>query len=558
MFDTISSASGNIDWSWERCLIRVAKNTLEHNGHCGMATCVALLSLLGRISTIDRHWPFCINLLVQTYTMAGIKRRRASSSAQEDYVAGTRTTRSSSRNTSVITKSDTTEVKNSRAEFRDKRKRRRVIVLDDSDEETDDVKVPTPVSSERDLSSSPEESQEGNKSQGDRDTNDTSVEAGDSEDTEDIKDIPPEGARERSIEILSDEDSTDDDEPTETEPSSNNNNAEAKDWNAIYSAPDEGLDALRRIVWEASFREEHTFQFHDDHNAKLKCMLQIHATAVHSTLGYRLLVKLTHKARGTIRENDEIAHIDAFRISKPTAAKPDVPTAWIKDYLTLDLRQVVHGEHTKDQEMGVCFQGVFTPAGNPKDCVKRKGLGPVLKKDGLMYIKEFYIRRGYQGQGLSKLILSTFHGMLGRLPEWYAFSGSVLLTPGRLLDSRGAAWEGVEDDSEVIESLIRVYEKSGYGVWVRDGKVGPGYVTTVMGKVLPDQECRRVREGGDDEPRGSNTRGKRKGSPKSDPEDMKDEEPQPEATESGDDSDYEDTEEEDLEYEEDDDFEYEE
>ena len=228
-----------------------------------------------------------------------------------------------------------------------------------------------------------------------------------------------------------------------------------------------------------------------DHNeVTLRISSQVHKdpTKFASRLGYRAGLTLIQSNQD--EEDDEgtatlVGYIHTWRIDKPTATYPNV----VKDNW---LRELVRGAVKKTapiRETSLCMRALYTEKGNVRaELADRTADHTAELQRSLIFVQMIYILPEFQGTRLVDSALAGYNEALSTLPEWYAFSGTLVLVPARPEGERGDGW-GDETDANVEDRLIRTYERSGYKVWVRDVRVrastGKDSALTIMGRTIP-------------------------------------------------------------------------
>ena len=193
-----------------------------------------------------------------------------------------------------------------------------------------------------------------------------------------------------------------------------------------------------------------------------------------SRLGYLVRLRLA-RTDGDEQLDDVIGYILAWRVSKPTPSLPNVNPHWHEEILS-------EGEkHETMEETSWCLQALLNPDGTPRPALKAN-TGQVVDNP-LMFIQMIYIRSLFQRKGLLAPALNCFYTAIGQLPQWFAFAGSLVLVPSAPSDYKGGVWKGI-GDAIVETSLIGVYRKQGYAIWIKNARIGENLIT-VMGRALP-------------------------------------------------------------------------
>ena len=194
-----------------------------------------------------------------------------------------------------------------------------------------------------------------------------------------------------------------------------------------------------------------------------------------SRLGYLARLRLARTNADGQQLDDVIGYIQAWRISKPTTTLPDVHPEWQGEILSAGAK------HEAMEETALCLRALFTPDGTPRPALKANTTQ--VEQNPLMFVQMIYTRHRFQRNGLLRPALDGFYTAIAQLPQWFAFAGTLVLVPSAPADYKGAVWEGT-DDRVVEKTLIRVYTRCGYAVWVRNAVVDDMYVT-VMGRATP-------------------------------------------------------------------------
>ena len=202
-------------------------------------------------------------------------------------------------------------------------------------------------------------------------------------------------------------------------------------------------------------------------------------------LGYHaqlLLIQTVQNASGEdIERTRVIGYIQAWRITKRTARLPNVSNEPLTDLLN------ENDAYSPVDETTRCLLVIFRLDAQP-----RAGVGEhiaQLRDNSLMFIEMIYIRPQFSGRGLLRPAFDRFYEALSRLPEWFAFAGSLVLSPAPPRDSKGDVWvpgglNEKEIEAAVVaaeETLINIYRGRDFAVWVRKGPVR-GHLITIMGR----------------------------------------------------------------------------
>ncbi|KAF2766017.1 hypothetical protein EJ03DRAFT_193479 [Teratosphaeria nubilosa] len=105
----------------------------------------------------------------------------------------------------------------------------------------------------------------------------------------------------------------------------------------------------------------------------------------------------------------------------------------------------------------------------------------MLAVDRILHLDSFIMHAHSRGTGLGSIVLDLFHRLMGQLPDPYAFSGTVVLSPGKV---EGEDYGG-KSDRDIETGLIEFYEKSGYVLFVRGYRYAEvGKSLSVMGRTI--------------------------------------------------------------------------
>jgi hypothetical protein len=135
-------------------------------------------------------------------------------------------------------------------------------------------------------------------------------------------------------------------------------------------------------------------------------------------------------------------------------------------------------------ETSMCLSALFTENGTTRPIVGTNT--SQLERNPLMFIRTIYIRLEFQRNGLLSPALECFHMTLAQLPEWFAFTGTLVQVPGRSDNGQGESWRSMIDTT-IEDVLIKAYPNRGFEVWVRNGP-SHGYFFTVMGRATPERD----------------------------------------------------------------------
>ncbi|KAH9844440.1 hypothetical protein Tdes44962_MAKER01473 [Teratosphaeria destructans] len=105
----------------------------------------------------------------------------------------------------------------------------------------------------------------------------------------------------------------------------------------------------------------------------------------------------------------------------------------------------------------------------------------MLAVDRILHLDTFIMLAHSRGTGLGRMALDFFHRLMRKLPDPYAFAGTVVLSPGKVEDQD----YGGQSDQEIENGLIDFYSKSGYVVLVRgDRNSKVNMSLSVMGRTI--------------------------------------------------------------------------
>ena len=230
---------------------------------------------------------------------------------------------------------------------------------------------------------------------------------------------------------------------------------------------------------------------------RMRVNLQVHKdpNKFGSRLGYRARLTLLPSARA--EGETLVGYVHGWRIDKPTQTFPNkrLRDVWRQELLKTGRKTTVI------EETSLCMRALYSDDGEVRDVVSK---GTAELQNSLLFVQLIYILPEFQKKGLLPATLAGYHGVLASPPEWYAFTGTVVLVPARPEGSRGNVW-GKMSDKEVENVLIKAYNKhGGYEVWARDANVilqrGEETELTVMGRtVLAESKVVEVDEDADGE-----------------------------------------------------------
>ena len=95
------------------------------------------------------------------------------------------------------------------------------------------------------------------------------------------------------------------------------------------------------------------------------------------------------------------------------------------------------------RETAYCMQALYRKTGKLKPKVRNRQ--EQLEDNSLIFIQMIYIFPEFQRRGLLRHALSGYHELLGRLSEWYAFAGRIVLVPAKPSGNRGLAFGDLDD-----------------------------------------------------------------------------------------------------------------
>lgn len=207
---------------------------------------------------------------------------------------------------------------------------------------------------------------------------------------------------------------------------------------------------------------------YQEQEATLKVRLQVFADPdSKSRLAYNAQF-LLKEPQGDQQEEVEIGHIHTWRISRPTAANPRVRPVWQSELLTGRL----NAKHANVYETALCLQGMYNEEGKANPIFKERIRQ--LEDNSLIFVQMVYLQPAYRNKGLIKRSMDIYQRLLGELPEWYAFSGCIVLVLGKPDKYAG---DYADQSKEEVEVLLRgKYERLGWEVWAPRMYVntGPG------------------------------------------------------------------------------------
>ncbi|SMR55130.1 unnamed protein product [Zymoseptoria tritici ST99CH_1E4] len=136
-----------------------------------------------------------------------------------------------------------------------------------------------------------------------------------------------------------------------------------------------------------------------------------------------------------------------------------------------------------EDEVQLIFQTIFTKTG----AVKKKLVDRTaeLTNENLLFIHTFALSHpeAYGGTGIAQDAMNVFMAALPNLPEPWAYTGAIVLSPAADEEVKAArvkagTWT---DDAQAEAGLIVSWEKSGFEVWLRGNPKTENSVT-IMGR----------------------------------------------------------------------------
>lgn len=175
--------------------------------------------------------------------------------------------------------------------------------------------------------------------------------------------------------------------------------------------------------------------------------------------------------------------IYSLRVNKSTAANPSVRAAHDLYYCMVHPRKSVQVLGNMS-ELAVCLKALIHKDTRELRRKLSREHREAFQANPLLFISHIHIREEFARQGLLRHVLKGFEDCLANLPEWYAFSGTMLLIPGVIEGEKGDVWRGMSDDA-VVEKLKDTYAKHGFELWIEQTLVlEDRQLVPVMGKVL--------------------------------------------------------------------------
>jgi len=214
-------------------------------------------------------------------------------------------------------------------------------------------------------------------------------------------------------------------------------------------------------------------------NARFITRLQVYTDPdSNSRLAYNARFFLTPDGTD---EQRYIGYLSSWRIRKPTVAHPRARSNWQAELLKNKPNRL----HVNVRETAKCLKALFH-----KDCTVRAEFEKYrnqLQENSLIYIESLFLTAEVRGQRLMKFAMGGYDALLGQLPEWLAFTGTLVLVPGKPIKHQ-ESWEGKSDEQIVADLVVR-YEARGYIVWAQEVRVeiaaGVSETICMMGKSLP-------------------------------------------------------------------------
>lgn len=232
-----------------------------------------------------------------------------------------------------------------------------------------------------------------------------------------------------------------------------------------------------QILAESTMTVDCDFQANE---ARLTTRLRVHTDPdPQSRLAYNARFFLTRSVGGQDVET-EIGYLHSWRIDEATAARPHAKSSWLADLLEPKLRKI----HGNLYESALCLRGLFQKEGTVRDVVGEYQAR--LQDNSLIFIEMVFIKDDFRGAGLLKHAMGGYEALLGELPEWAAFGGSLILVPGKPAE-HAEAWKGTKKE-DIEKELIQRYQKRKYVVWARNVEVAVKTYAreafSVMGKAV--------------------------------------------------------------------------
>ncbi|TKA62688.1 hypothetical protein B0A55_11507, partial [Friedmanniomyces simplex] len=181
-----------------------------------------------------------------------------------------------------------------------------------------------------------------------------------------------------------------------------------------------------------------------------------------------------------------VSTIEAWRIEKRTAAKPNAKEGWIHDFLRSKPR--INNEDSDGDDHWIetwqCLRALYTMNGTVK--ASTQAFKTELLEDAVIFIEMIHTLPAYAGKSLLSPMLTLFRSLLQQLPEWFAFDGMLVLVPAQPAGERGDMWESVE---QAEKQLTGIYSRTdNYVLVVNRAPIGGrnGTLIRVMGRKVTD------------------------------------------------------------------------
>lgn len=152
-----------------------------------------------------------------------------------------------------------------------------------------------------------------------------------------------------------------------------------------------------------------------------------------------------------------VGHINAYIIDKLT--KKAVGKGARKGLWALELLR----DKSDSSEVATLMRALYNRGGARRPRLTK--FATQLKGDRVCHLDTFLLRPAYRsGNGIGTLALQTFYTLLPQLDDGLSYSGTVLVSPGLIIDAIPEL-PGV-DENEAEKKLVAFYERNGFQVYV--------------------------------------------------------------------------------------------
>lgn len=159
---------------------------------------------------------------------------------------------------------------------------------------------------------------------------------------------------------------------------------------------------------------------------------------------------------------EEVASLISSRIQKATLAQPTAQTKWITELPRTTLSQF-KGPKKRLYETGLCMQALYDRDREPTDVIEDTGNISMLENSSLIFLEMFIVYQKCERKSISWPAVTSYNSLPGRLPDWFAFPGAIVLIPCKSQDVEPRY--PAKSKSQVNNELKGMYGRRGYQVW---------------------------------------------------------------------------------------------